>query len=298
MEEKLLENALPEKTLPEKSLPEKYLPEKSLLGELHSRTTIVMRSGFTCGVGMDIDLFTNNGLHDKNYVLSWILFGEGTYRENGSTYPLADAHVCMRRPGREYVMELNRHGGLRLFLTIPSDTYPALCRLLPEIEDLAPVWQIGLDRKLIEDFCALYDHMEQLTSWEIYTILPEMIQYILHLTGIQYAREKDPYSLAKMILSENWSLPLAEIAERCGVKYNTFRRQFAQVYGMSPGQYRIRQRITEGCRLLAMGVSVSRVAARLGYPDVYNFTHQFTAVMGIPPAKYAASHREAPKSPR
>lgn len=296
---KLFEQELLDKELLEKKLLEKEFLEKEFLSVLQSRTTIVVRSDFTCGVGMDIDLFTDNGLRDKNYVLSWILLGEGNYRENGNTYPLGNACVCMRRPGRDYVMELNRHGGLRLFLTIPMDIYPALCRLIPELDDFPPVWKMpiargdprGDTRKEIEAFCTLYDHMEQVSSLEIYKLLPEMIQYILRLTGIQQAREKDPLSLAKSILAENWSLSLGAIAERCGMNYNTFRKQFTETYGVSPGQYRIQQRILEGSKLIADGMSVTRAATRLGYPDVYSFTHQFTAVMGMPPAQYAARHR-------
>lgn len=273
-----------------------------LLGKLEHRTAIVVRSDFTCGVGTELSGLAERGLHDKNFVISWILRGEGTYRENGTDHALTDGCICMRRPGREYVMELEKYGGLRLFLTIPMDTYPALCRLIPELDDSPPVWKMPITRddtrEEIESFCTLYDHMEQVSSLEIYKLLPEMIQYILRLTGIQQEREKDPLSLAKSILAENWSLSLTAIAERCGMNYNTFRKQFTETYGVSPGRYRIQQRILEGSKLMAGGMSVARAAMRLGYPDVYSFTHQFTTVMGMPPVQYAISHKSDTQAER
>lgn len=269
--------------------------EKDLVDRLHSRTTILVRSGFSCGVGTELNDFSDNGLHDTNFVFSWILRGDGTYLENGTTATLCDGCVCMRRPGREYVMQLAKTGGLRLFLTIPSDSYTTLCRLIPEIDGIPSVWKQPFTREGIEAFCTFYDHMEAASSFTIYTLLPEMIQYILRLTGIQHEREKDPLTLAKGILSENWSLSLEAIAERCGMAYNTFRKRFTEAYGISPGRYRIRQRITEAGRLLSLGMPVARVAVRLGYPDVYSFTHQFTSVMGIPPGQYAQCYKNAKK---
>ncbi len=263
--------------------------EKWTLEKLESRNVHVTRNGYQCGVGGILeDQQYDGAMRNENYVISWILRGDGLYQENGTAYPLTDFCVCMRRPGRKYAMRLDPKYGMRLFLTIPQDTYPALQRMIPELDSIPPVWQVPFDREIVEEFCVLYDHMESISSLELYTALPKMILYILHLTGIQTNREKDPLALGKGMLEENWTLPLEDIAERCGMKYNTFRKRFTEVYGISPGQYRIRCRIEEGSRLLAGGMSVSKTAVLLGYTDVYSFTHQFSTVKGIPPGRYAA----------
>ena len=159
-------------------------------------------------------------------------------------------------------------------------------RMRPELEQIPPVWSCPYSREQMDEFCAMYDYLAEITSMELHTALPKMIQYILHLTGIQNRRDSDPLALAKGMLEENWLMPLEKIAGRCGMKYNTFRKRFTETYGISPGQYRIRQRVEEGCRLLADGISVGKTAVLLGYADVYSFTHQFTAVMGMPPGRY------------
>ena len=261
--------------------------EKRVLEMLERRKVDVQRIGYQCGVGTVLEQWQYDGaMRNRNFVISWFLLGEGSYRENGENYTLTDACVCMRRPGHAYTMELQTRDSIRLYLTIPQDTYPAIVRIIPELEGLPPVWNCPFDRDLAEEFCALYDHLTEISSMELHTALPKMIQYILRLTGIQKNRESDPLALAKRMLEENWLLPLEEIAVRCGMKYNTFRKRFTEAYSTSPGQYRIRRRVEEGCRLLTRGMSVGKTAVLLGYADVYSFTHQFTAVMGMPPGRY------------
>ena len=94
-------------------------------------------------------------------------------------------------------------------------------------------------------------------------------------------------------MEDNQSLTLEEIAEKCGMSYPTFRRQFAKNYGISPGQYRIQKRIDMATRWLKCGLSVSETAALLCYPDVYMFSHQFTAVVGSPPSRYKEANEGA-----
>jgi len=261
--------------------------EKRIMAMLELRKVVVNRIGYQCGVGTVLEHWQyEDAVQNRNYVISWVLQGKGAYRENGEKFILKDFCVCMRRPGREYNMELQTRDGIRLFLTIPQDTYPAIIRMIPELEKIPPVWNCPYDRDLVEEFCALYDHLSEISSMELHTALPKMIQYILHLTGIQKSRESDPLALAKRMLEENWLLPLEEIAGRCGMKYNTFRKRFTEVYHISPGQYRIQRRVEEGCRLLVKGMSVGKTAVLLGYADVYSFTHQFTNVIGIPPGRY------------
>ncbi len=260
--------------------------DKHLREELKRREVYRYHSEFSCGVGMDLERDYDKATRDKNFIISWILCGEGEYTEDGMVYPLRDGCVCMRRPGREYLMRLRVRGGVRLFLNIPQDTYPTFVRMLPELEGLPPVWDCPFERTKVEGFFKLYDEFDQVSSLELHRLFPEVVQYLLDMTGIQKNREKNPLLLGKRMLEENRSLSVEEIAARCGMKYNTFRKQITEELGMSPGQYRIRKRIAAACRLLSDGVSVGGTAVRLGYADVYSFTHQFTSVMGVSPSGF------------
>ena len=80
--------------------------------------------------------------------------------------------------------------------------------------------------------------------------------------------------------------PLAELLKVRGIGYDRLRRAFAEAEGVSPGQYRARHRVGRACDLLAAGLSVARVADRLGYPDAFALSRQFRRQTGVPPSRY------------
>ena len=64
------------------------------------------------------------GANDDQFVISWILTGNGHYEEGGVTYPIAGNCYCLRRPGRKY----------HLFL----DDFEELSRLFRSAERVLP----------------------------------------------------------------------------------------------------------------------------------------------------------------
>ncbi|MBN4061248.1 helix-turn-helix transcriptional regulator [bacterium AH-315-I18] len=78
-----------------------------------------------------------------------------------------------------------------------------------------------------------------------------------------------------------------QVAEQVGMTYASFRKRFVDATGISPGQFRIRQRIQQAQEQLAdTQLPIAKIAASLGYPDVYNFTAQFARYAGMPPGQY------------
>jgi transcriptional regulator GlxA family with amidase domain len=80
-------------------------------------------------------------------------------------------------------------------------------------------------------------------------------------------------------------ISMGEIARRLEVSHPTLRRVFRRGIGLSPSEYRIRQRIERACVLL-MSHSVKEVAARLGYNDAFTFSAQFKTVMKTSPRNF------------
>ncbi len=253
----------------------------------------MMKSGFGCGIGTVVEApaYTNR-TQQYNFVITWVLKGSGKYTENGQTYLLHDGCVCMRRPDRDYLLELTPKDGIRPYLTFPQKVYPSLVWLIPEIETLPPVWDMPFHEACFEEFLSLYDRIAAISSLELYTAIPALAHYILRLTGIDKNRARHPLFRGKILLEECSNLPLTEIAGRCGMNYNTFRKQFTKNFGISPGQYRIQYRIDYAKQLLESGIPVGEVAAQLGYPDIYSFTHQFTSVTGRSPTGFRDSKNQ------
>ena len=258
--------------IPERLLCQKHIPRKL---------------GFGCGIGTVVEKSAYTGCtQNYDFVITWILKGEGTYTEEGKVYPLHDGCVCMRRPDRDYLLQLDPKGGIRPYLTIPQNVYPTLCCLIPELESLEPVWELPYDDACFEEFERVCARFAELSSLEFYRIFPTVIHYILRITGIEKSRDHDPLLRGRILLEENPLLSVEEIAARCDMNYHTFRKHFTKSFGISPVQYRIRHKVTQAKQFLAAGLSVGEIAASLGYPDIYSFTHQFTAVTGLSPTEF------------
>jgi AraC-like DNA-binding protein len=59
------------------------------------------------------------------------------------------------------------------------------------------------------------------------------------------------------------------------MSYSSYRRKFAEEYGVSPGAYRIKVRTEKAIYFLSKGLFQKQIAAELGYSDVYAFSAQF-----------------------
>lgn len=246
-----------------------------------------------CGIGRRVyNQHIDHNSAPGKFFLTWFLRGNGTFRQNGTDYPLHDYSACLRRADIPYTMDLTNDEGPRLFLTLSDELFHLLQILIPELETIPPVWEHPFSQESFDAFMSFYNRLEQISQIEFYQLIPDLVRYILLITGIQQHRTATPLENGRKILEENYSLPLEKIAEKCNMTYHTFRRQFTERYGMSPGKYRIQKRIEKAARYIRQGISVSDTAEILGYPDIYTFSHQFHSVKGISPGKYAAKHSE------
>lgn len=241
-----------------------------------------------CGIGRKVlhKRMTNRTISNRVY-LTWFLKGNGVLRQDGVEYPLRDFSVCLRSADIPHTVEIVDDEGPRLFLSVTTEFFRFLRILIPELERMPPVWECPFSKETFEAFMNFYDQLKRVSPDEFYLLVPELVRYILLLTGIQHSRIKSPLKNGRRFLEENYSLSLEEIAERCGMNYHTFRRQFTAKYGVSPGKYRIQKRIEAAVRYLEQGVSISDTAELLGYPDVYTFSHQFHSVKGVSPRRYS-----------
>lgn len=74
------------------------------------------------------------------------------------------------------------------------------------------------------------------------------------------------------------------------VSPRTLQRLAYRHFGLSPHSMIRRRRLQEAAERLRAedGPSVAELAAELGYADHAHFTHDFAAVLGIPPSEYRA----------
>lgn len=82
--------------------------------------------------------------------------------------------------------------------------------------------------------------------------------------------------------SRRWTV--AELAERSALSRAQFTRRFTAYVGLPPARYMINARIDRARQLLAeTTMSVTQIAATLGYPDVASFSRQYRHITGQSP---------------
>ena len=88
--------------------------------------------------------------------------------------------------------------------------------------------------------------------------------------------------LARRLLPE-------ELAELVELSPDYFTRRFRRTFGIPPRVWLVRRRIHQAAlRLDETADSIAEVAADFGYPDVFLFSRQFKAVLGMSPRAYRA----------
>lgn len=82
-----------------------------------------------------------------------------------------------------------------------------------------------------------------------------------------------------------------ELTAEFDIGMRALQRMFAEYVGVGPKWVIRRYRLHEAAARLAAGCDVNRVqlAHELGYSDQAHFTRDFTAIAGVPPARYAST---------
>ena len=169
--------------------------------------------------------------------------------------------------------------------------------LIPELDGIVPVRGDVSGVELLDEFLELQRELEAANAENVYCLLGQLIHYIINIAGIARLRGSrggipDKLIQARMLLEDVTSrLTLEEIAARCSMPYSSLRRGFAEKYGISPGRYRTSCRINEAKRALISGEPISSIAERLGFADVYTFTHRFSDEVGKSPARLPRRRR-------
>lgn len=100
--------------------------------------------------------------------------------------------------------------------------------------------------------------------------------------------ETDRPSL-QQIMEKNYcfNLRIEDYAELCHRSLSTFKREFQQVYGTTPGKWIIKRRIKHAANLLVNSdQTVTEVAFETGFEDLSHFSRVFKQITGKNPTEY------------
>ena len=93
--------------------------------------------------------------------------------------------------------------------------------------------------------------------------------------------------VARERLRSTERVPLAHVAREAGLSTGELIRRFAALFGETPHQYRLRERLDRAKRLLACGErSVTDVCMDVGFSSVGSFSAWFARCVGLAPSAY------------
>jgi AraC family transcriptional regulator, arabinose operon regulatory protein len=227
-----------------------------------------------------------------------VLRGRGTYTTaSGEVHQLTPGVLFQRLPGKTHSTWFDpKSDYTELFMVIDAATTRNLADLGMISSD--PVLSVGVDQTIVEEFLQLTALAKTIEN-ELPTSL-FLVHALKFLTNL-YERARRQRVLgywerivgeARMLLERNVSgrIPMESIAEQLGVSYTSFRKHFRRITGVSPGDYRVRNRI-EQSKALLLSSSVKQVAASLGYTDPFTFSAQFKVCVGQAPREFQRRHR-------
>mgnify|MGYP003196696073 FL=1 len=109
------------------------------------------------------------------------------------------------------------------------------------------------------------------------------------LGNVDAARDNLQQTVYASIFSD---ISVEEIAKRCNRSLTSFKKEFFRIYGTSPHQWLIRQRLIHARLLL---ISTDKAIAEIGtacaFPNTSHFIKLFRKQYGMTPATYRARHR-------
>jgi len=151
--------------------------------------------------------------------------------------------------------------------------------------------------QLLDEFLLLKSGSTSYYRWisKLYEVFDQLV--IARPPGAANSREKNSYAWIKesetfMSMHYNEDISVQDVADYVGIHRSHFTVAFTKLLGISPGQYLLRLRMTNGARLLEeTDFSITEIALSLGYSDIFAFTRAFSNYYRMPPSVYRSNRR-------
>lgn len=217
-------------------------------------------------------------------------------RTSDREIPLLPGFCCIMRPGGIYDAgqdELNPLGITYIHFDVTQKgrrgvNAPSMLETWPEFYQADDLDYLeAATRRIVQ----LSNYAPQPAADLLKAVLSDLLQRSpMSLGGesVHYAHRARIAEMIATIHAESDTLPTVSImAKKMGLSPAHFSRVFREVTRQSPRDFLLHTRLMRAMHLLAeTDLSISEIAERLEYADIFFFSRQFKQKTGMPPSEY------------
>lgn len=160
--------------------------------------------------------------------------------------------------------------------------------------------KIGAHRYLVNQFEWLLSIWEERSPLYVLKTKIQLEQIIIDLFNISTENKENATEDNKLLPAINYinrfydrEISVTELAELCKLSVSHFRRIFKEKTGFTPLGYRESVRIHWAKQLLVSDFfTVSEIALKLGYYDIYHFSKDFKRYTAMSPKEYVKNYKK------
>lgn len=242
-------------------------------------------------------------VHDEFVEITIVIKGSGSYKVNKKNCIIVGNEILVTLPGIEH----DSHGngqfiGEYYYLKINLFRYPSILGLTQErtqeiVQRLLSIEQAMLVsspriNELVAlayaNFCTgdtLHMHYAQLQLAELLYLL------CIHSVTAVSSSNMDFLSCAEQYIQDHIKEPIAldAFAESMGYSTSYFKTKFRKIFGMTPNNYIMRQKIQVAKNMLQNKISVTETAMELGFGSSNYFSTVFRNFTSMTPREFGKS---------
>lgn len=230
------------------------------------------------------------------YSAIYVIRGKGVYIDcSGKKYDLSQGSLFQRLPGEQHSTILDPHSRwAECYIDFGANIYRDLLINLNIVDPESPVIQLKEDPEIEETIWIMLKELEQSAEQNLPDLMLKSLKFLrsILVRKVNYMNSNAPLNIVEKScrdFSQNYKkrIDLKEYCRNQGIGYESFRKNFKRVTGLSPGKYIIRRRIDKACQVLLMSDdSIGKIAEELGYKSPYELSSQFKDLTGISPREY------------